>query len=79
MHPECLPEWERDYCPVCNKPVRIFNREDLPEDIQSEIYVPGEEMDITPETDEEATAHRQELEQWLTEHKEEKERRERQN
>lgn len=67
VHPECIHEWGQEVCPVCHKPVRDplenLNPDELPEDLQSEVYRPGDEID---DRDAESTTQRRnDLEEYL--------------
>jgi len=41
IHVHCLPEFQQDRCEVCGKP--IFDLSKLPDEIQKEVYRPGED------------------------------------
>lgn len=45
VHLECLEKYDTEYCPICNKPTnRKESYSHLPQEIQEQIYKPGEDV-----------------------------------
>lgn len=67
VHENCLPKWDREYCPICHEPSHI-SEDDLSPEVREKVYRPSEDMSQLVEVDfaDNGTSHhRQELEQYL--------------